>query len=196
MHVQAQCIPHPVFWMCTDHTVVVLTVLRAGHVLSAGAAVHLLAADRPQPRRPSGARDCTHLQDRQAAVRGDSTRVDTQVCDGLSLYVWPLSSGGTRYVSASRQSAPAVTCTLGHLHSSPSSAEHSYYVRDTACNMFNVVKGLQAHGVGMDSASVYASSASWCHHGARAILVSAGLVLWVWHSRDGPKTRLIAVSQW
>jgi hypothetical protein len=41
-----------------------------------GAAIHLLAADRPQPGRPAGAGDCPHLQDRpvRPAFPAPSTR--------------------------------------------------------------------------------------------------------------------------
>jgi len=43
------------------------------------AALHLLDADRPQPRRSPGARDSARLQDRPSPVRVDGTRVDPQV---------------------------------------------------------------------------------------------------------------------
>lgn len=47
--------------------------------LSAGAAVHLFSADGRKPGRSAGAGDRTHLQERQAEVRGDRTRMDAQV---------------------------------------------------------------------------------------------------------------------
>lgn len=39
----------------------------------------LLDADRPEPRRPPGARDRTRIQDGPCEIRTDSSRVDSEV---------------------------------------------------------------------------------------------------------------------
>ena len=44
-----------------------------------GPAQHLLPPHGPKPRRSARARDCPHLQDRQAEVRGDREGVDEEV---------------------------------------------------------------------------------------------------------------------
>ena len=45
------------------------------------AAIHLLHAHRPEPRRSARARDRARVQDRSLAVRGYGTGVDEEVCD-------------------------------------------------------------------------------------------------------------------
>lgn len=62
-----------------------MSVVAVVYWMCAGASVDMLIADRPEPRRPIGSRDCSLVQDQQSQVRDHCSILDPEVCHGLEM---------------------------------------------------------------------------------------------------------------